>query len=174
MPGQYVGIEDPEQTHRARVTEAGELMVTSGSGGGATTANQGTAGTDPWLVSIDGTATIAGTVGVSGTVAVAPAEATAVTSLDAVTSAATGAALDAGAAVTTCTVIATSASELGGTILIQASHDGTTWVSTTATVSLPAASTVTVSATGMACRYWRADLGDASGAGTVTATIMAA
>ncbi|MDT0442324.1 hypothetical protein [Streptomyces johnsoniae] len=181
MPGQYVGIEDPEQTYRAHVTADGALKVDgSASSGGTSTADQGAAGTDPWLVTVSGTTTVSGTVGISGTVPVSgtvtttTADVTAVTSLAAVTADALGTPLDAGVPMTTCTVIATSASELAGTIIIQGSHDGTTWVMTNATVPLPAAGTVTVSVTGMACRYWRAGLSEASGAGTVTATIMAA
>ncbi|RKN35949.1 hypothetical protein [Streptomyces hoynatensis] len=63
----FFGIEDATDSRfRASVTEDGALKVTgSVTSGGTTTADQGAAGSDPWPVSVSGTATVSGTVGLS-------------------------------------------------------------------------------------------------------------
>jgi len=95
------------------------------------------------------------------------------TTLNAVTTNATGAAMDCGAAHANCTVVGVGTSTLAGTITIEGSLDNSTFVSTGTTVALTAASTVTASSTGKAFRYYRASLSGATGAGALTAKIMA-
>jgi hypothetical protein len=95
------------------------------------------------------------------------------TTLSAVTGNATGTTMDAGSAHANCTVVCVGTSTLTGTITIEGSVDGTTFVSTGTTVALTAAATVTASSSAKAFRYYRASLSGSGGAGTATAKIMA-
>lgn len=95
------------------------------------------------------------------------------TTLSAVTGNATGTTMDCGAAHANCTVVCVGTATLAGTITIEGSVDGTTWVSTGSTVALTAAGTVTTTSSAKAFRYYRASLSASSGAGTATAKLMA-
>jgi hypothetical protein len=94
--------------------------------------------------------------------------------LSAVTGAATGTTVSLGAAHTTATVVAVGTGTLAGTLTIEGSLDGATWVSTGTTVALTAGGTVTASSTGRAFRFYRTSLSSTSGTGTCTAAMMAA
>ncbi|WP_327719874.1 hypothetical protein OG381_34365 [Streptomyces sp. NBC_00490] len=94
--------------------------------------------------------------------------------LNAVTGAATGGTVSYGSAKTVATVVAVGTATLAGTLTIEGSLDGATWVSTGATVALTAAGTVTATSVDKAFRYYRTSLSGISGAGTCTATMMAA
>jgi hypothetical protein len=94
--------------------------------------------------------------------------------LNAVTGNATGSTVSCGSARTTATVVAVGTGTLTGTLTIEGSLDGATWVSTGSTVALTAAGTVTASSADRAFRFYRTSLSGAAGAGTCTATMMAA
>jgi hypothetical protein len=72
-----------------------------------------------------------------------------------------------------CTLVAIGTATLAGTLTIEGSIDGTTFVSTGTTVPLTAAATVTATSVDKAFRFYRASLSGASGAGTVTAKLLA-
>jgi hypothetical protein len=95
------------------------------------------------------------------------------TTLNAVTTNATGTTMDCGAAHANVTVVGVGTATLTGTITIEGSVDGTTWVSTGTTVALTAAATVTATSSAKAFRYYRASLSGAGGSGTLTAKLMA-
>lgn len=96
------------------------------------------------------------------------------TTLSAVTGAATGVSFDAGKPCQLATVVCVGTGTLAGTLTIEGSLDGTTWVSSGTTVALTAAATVTATATNRTFRFWRCSLSGISGTGTATAKILAA
>lgn len=96
----------------------------------------------------------------------------ATTTLSAVTGNATGSTLNCGAAYPICTMVCVGTATLAGTLTIEGSLDGTTFVSTGTTVALTAAATVTATSVDRAFRYYRASLSGSSGSGTATAKIM--
>jgi hypothetical protein len=98
---------------------------------------------------------------------------TAGSTLAAATGNATGVAQDFLGSSGTCTLVAVGTATLAGTLTIEGSLDGTTYVSTGTTVALTAAATVTATSTNKAFRFYRASLSAASGAGTVTAKLLA-
>lgn len=120
-------------------------------------------------VSIDGA-----NVGADNALQVSTGAQNAALTLNAVTGAVTGATVSYGSARTTATVVAVGTGTLAGTLTVEGSLDGATWVSTGATVALTAAGTVTASSAGKAFRFYRTSLSGISGAGTCTATMMAA
>ena len=100
---------------------------------------------------------------------------TAVTTLNAVTANSTGTTIDAGAAQSNWTGIAVvTGSPTSGTITLELSHDGTNWVSSTATNNIQAAGTYLVASTGKPTRYARVSLTGLTGTISLTATMMAA
>lgn len=96
------------------------------------------------------------------------------TTLSAVTGNSTGVTHDPGKTVLTASVVCVGTGTLAGTLTIEFSLDGTTWISTGTTVALTAAATVTATATGKAMRYVRCSLSGVSGSGTATCKIAAA
>lgn len=92
--------------------------------------------------------------------------------LRAATGNANGSTNDFGTVQRVCSMVAVGTGTLVGTLTLQASHDGVSWVSTGVTVALTAAGTVAATASNFAFRYWRATLSGASGTGTVTARII--
>lgn len=147
---------------------------------GTVTANQGTAAAtaSAWPIKISNgtsTADLAPTSpsALGNALLVTTGQLTGVSTLTAVTGNATGTTMDAGAAHANCTVVCVGTATLVGTITIEGSIDGTTFVSTGTTVPLTAAGTVTATSSGKAFRYYRASLSGAGGAGTATALIMA-
>lgn len=126
-------------------------------------------------VAIDVGGTVLGTVNSSGHAVSIPVDigqSTAFVSLNAATTNATGATMDANAAQQFCCVVAVGTGTLAGTITIEMSLDGVTWVTSGTTVALTAAATVTATTTGKAARYWRCSLSGATGTGSVTANLM--
>lgn len=159
-------------------------IATSPSGtqtvSGTVASNQGTpaALASAWPVQItNGTATVAvapsAPNGLGNQLLVTTGQLIGTVTLNSATGNATGTAMDCGSAKTTCTVIAVGTGTLAGNIILEGSIDGTTYV-TEGQVALTAAGTVTTDSTGSALRFYRASLTGASGAGTVTARIMAA
>jgi diacylglycerol kinase family enzyme len=100
-------------------------------------------------------------------------QATQFVTLAAVTGNATGATMDCGASHQACTMVAVGTGTLAGTLTIEMSLDGVTWVPSGGTVALTAAATVTATQGSRAARYWRVSLSAATGTGSVTANIMA-
>lgn len=70
-------------------------------------------------------------------------------------------------------VVVPSASLVGGVILVEASQDSTNWV-TLRTIDVSARGNYSIHMTGMAFRYWRANIARAVAGGTVTVTFMEA
>lgn len=95
------------------------------------------------------------------------------TTLDAVAANTTGSTMDCGASHQVCSAVSVSTGTLTGTVTIEASVDGTSWVSTGSTIAVTAASTLTATSTGKAFRYYRASLSGVANAGTVTVKLMA-
>lgn len=102
------------------------------------------------------------------------ASATAVTSLDGVTSG-VGSTVDFTAAVSNVSmVVAVSGTVSDGLVRMQASHNGTAWV-TVGLAHMQGGENFAVNFSGGAFRYWRASVRSAvTGGGTVTATFMEA
>lgn len=106
---------------------------------------------------------------------VIPGSINAFTTLNAVTANTTGTTADAGAAQSNWTGIAVATgSPTAGTITLELSVDGTTWVSSTSTNSIPAAGTYAVFSTGKPARYARVSLTGLAGTITLTVKMMAA
>lgn len=95
------------------------------------------------------------------------------TTLSAVTGNATGATHDPGRACSNATIVCVGTGTLAGTLTIEGSLDGTTWVTTGTTVALTAAGTVTASLTGKTFRFFRCSLSGITGSGTATCKIIA-
>lgn len=122
-----------------------------------------------------GSGAIIGVINSSGHASSLPVDigqAQAYVTLSAATGNATGTAMDANAAQQFCCVVAVGTGTLTGTITIEMSLDGVTWVTSGTTVALSAAGTVTATTSGKAARFWRANLSGAAGTGTVTASLM--
>lgn len=107
------------------------------------------------------------------TVFVNNGQVTAFTTLSAAAGNTTGTTMDCGASHQVVTYVCVGTGTLAGTLTLELSLDGTTWVSSGSTISLTAGLTSTASTTGKAARYWRVSLSGSSGTGTVTVKIMA-
>lgn len=95
------------------------------------------------------------------------------TTLNAVTGNATGLTMDCGSSHEVVTIVGVGTGTLAGTLTIEGSLDNVTWVSTSITVGLTAAATVTTTSSFRAFRYYRVSLSGASGTGSVTVKMMA-
>lgn len=97
------------------------------------------------------------------------------TTLNAVTANTTGTAMDAGSARSNWSGIAVATgSPTAGTVTLELSHDGVSFVSSSATVSITAAGNYLVASTGRPARYARCSLTGLTGTITLTVTMMAA
>lgn len=100
---------------------------------------------------------------------------TAQITLNAVTANTTGTTIDAFSAHSNWTGIAVAGgAPTAGTLTLELSLDGITWVSSTVTASIIAAGNYLVSSTGRAARYARCSLTNLAGTITLTVTMTAA
>jgi hypothetical protein len=134
-------------------------MVVRIEGGVALTDTSGTAAS---VVSAGGVNSLVTTGGV----------ATSQTSLNAVTAAATGSTASYGTSYGLWTVFSVSTGTLTGTVHLEVSADGTSWVDV-ASGTVPAAGTFQSTFT-IAARYARARLDTVTGTGTITSKLVAA
>jgi hypothetical protein len=146
--------------------------------GTVATSTGGTAGTASFSKITDGTSTVAVVPGGSGNGAellVSDGFINPVTTLNAVAANTTGTTVDAGAAQSNWTAVAVATgSPTAGTLTLELSVDGTTFVSSTATASVTAAGNFLISSTGRAARYARVSLTALTGTITLTVKMMAA
>lgn len=135
-----------------------------------------TAGTASFVRITDGTnnVTVSASASVGNALAVSTGSVFAGTTLSAVTGNSTGAAVDAGSARSNWGGYCQSTGTLTGTATLELSFDGTVWVSSTATATVPAGGTIGVFSTGRAARYARVSLSGSTGSGTVTVNMMGA
>lgn len=141
------------------------LPVTTSTGGSSST---------PTFVEItDGTNNA--TVTSLNAVRVATGNVTAMTTLNAVTANATGATVALGSAYSNWSAIGVATgSPTGGTLTLELSHDGISWVSSTVTATISAAGNFLLASTGRPARFGRVNLTGLAGTITLTVTMMAA
>lgn len=160
----YTSIVGNDPSVCIAVDSAGRLGVNQALiGGNAVAVGSGVAGTGVQRVILATDQTSVPSVGPGA----------AGTTLAAATGNVNGTTVDFGGACSVCTLVAVGTATLAGTLTIEGSVDGTTFVSTGTTVALTAAATVTATSTAKAFRYYRVSLSGAGGAGTVTAKILA-
>lgn len=100
---------------------------------------------------------------------------TAGVTLNAVVANTVGSTVDAGVAQSNWMAVAVAGgSPTAGTLTLELSLDNSTWVSSTATNSLPAAGTYAIFSTGKAARYGRVSLTGLAGTVSLTVKMMAA
>lgn len=150
-------VVNPDGTLVGTGAAAGNVIVTNTPlpVSGTVTANAGT-----------------GTFTVAGTVTANTGSITSTTTLNAVAGNATGTAADFGSAKTNISVIAQGTATLAGNLSFKISHNNTLFVEA-ASIPIAAAGVVTAVIPAGA-RYARVDLTGATGAGTITATLMGA
>lgn len=151
---------------------AGSMLVSVLNPDG-TLVGSGAAATDVTVTNFPATQTVAGTVTANagtGVFNTTTGSITSTTTLNAVTGNATGAVTDFGSAKAIMSVIAQSTGTLAGDLSFKVSHNNTLFVEVAA-VPIAAAESI-VQPAQVGARYARVDLVNATGTGTITATLM--
>jgi hypothetical protein len=142
------------------------------------TTSNSTPGTASFVEITDGTNTVGVAPGAGGNPAalvVTDGFLNPITTLSAVTANTTGTTVDGGSAQSNWTAIAVATgSPTAGTLTLELSVDGTTFVSSTVTASVTAAGNFLLASTGRAARYARVSLTGLTGTITLTVKMMAA
>lgn len=171
-------VEITDGTNTAGVTVANALKVDA-SAAGVGAVNQGTPGStaNAWPIKVtDGTSTagVAGGAGGPAGLVVVDGFVNPVTTLAAVTANTTGTTVDGGSAFSNWSAVAVAGSApTAGTLTLELSLDGTTFVSSSVTASVTAAGNFLLASTGRSARYGRVSLTNLAGTITLTVKMMA-